>query len=200
LEFRTARAARASPAAVAVAACRHSFSRCSGCWAYKAFKSRGAQTPAAPEQGTPRGGTTGGPGGGLGDILGGLLGGGSARGTTQPGGSLNDLLRGGLGGLLGGAAAGSVLSGGLGNLIRDLESSGHGDVADSWVQPGPNRQIAPRDLEHALGGDTLDALSRQTGMDRNDLLEGLSQHLPELVDRLTPQGRLPTEDEASRMV
>jgi uncharacterized protein YidB (DUF937 family) len=171
-----------------------------GLLAYKAFKSRGAQTPAAPEQGTPRGGTTGGPGGGLGDILGGLLGGGSARGTTQPGGSLNDLLRGGLGGLLGGAAAGSVLSGGLGNLIRDLESSGHGDVADSWVQPGPNRQIAPRDLEHALGGDTLDALSRQTGMDRNDLLEGLSQHLPELVDRLTPQGRLPTEDEASRMV
>jgi uncharacterized protein YidB (DUF937 family) len=171
-----------------------------GLLAYKAFKSRGAQTPAAPEQGTPRGGTTGGPGGGLGDILGGLLGGGSARGTTQPGGSLNDLLRGGLGGLLGGAAAGSVLSGGLGNLIRDLQSSGHGDVADSWVQPGPNRQIAPRDLEHALGGDTLDALSRQTGMDRNDLLEGLSQHLPELVDRLTPQGRLPTEDEASRMV
>jgi uncharacterized protein YidB (DUF937 family) len=171
-----------------------------GLLAYKAFKSRGAQTPAAPEQGTPRGGTTGGPGGGLGDILGGLLGGGSARGTTQPGGSLNDLLRGGLGGLLGGAAAGSVLSGGLGNLIRDLQSSGHGDVAASWVQPGPNRQIAPRDLEHALGGDTLDALSRQTGMDRNDLLEGLSQHLPELVDRLTPQGRLPTEDEASRMV
>jgi uncharacterized protein YidB (DUF937 family) len=171
-----------------------------GLLAYKAFKGRGAQTPAAPEQGTPRGGTTGGPGGGLGDILGGLLSGGSASGTTQPGGSLNHLLRGELGGLLGGSAAGSVLSGGLGNLIRDLQSSGHGDVADSWVHPGPNRQIAPRDLEHALGGDTLDALSRQTGMDRNDLLEGLSQHLPELVDRLTPQGRLPTEDEASRMV
>jgi uncharacterized protein YidB (DUF937 family) len=172
-----------------------------GLLTYKAFKGRGAQTPAAPEQGTPRGGTTGGPGGVLGDILGGLLSGGSASGTTQPGGgSLNHLLRGGLGGLLGGSAAGSVLSGGLGNLIRDLQSSGHGDVADSWVHPGPNRQIAPRDLEHALGGDTLDALSRQTGMDRNDLLEGLSQHLPELVDRLTPQGRLPTEDEASRMV
>jgi uncharacterized protein YidB (DUF937 family) len=54
-----------------------------------------------------------------------------------PGGSLNDFLRGGLGGLLGGAAAGSVLSGGLGNLIRDLQSSGHGDVADSWCIRGP---------------------------------------------------------------
>jgi uncharacterized protein YidB (DUF937 family) len=176
-----------------------------GLLAYKAFKGRGDQQAAPrPDQTgpVPRRGTTtaAAPGGGLGDLLGGLFGGRASGGPAQPGGSLNDLLRGGLGGLLGGAAAGSVLSGGLGNLIRDLQSSGHGAVADSWVQPGPNRQIAPRDLEHALGGDTLDALSRQTGMDRNDLLEGLSQHLPELVDQLTPQGRLPTEDEASRMV
>jgi uncharacterized protein YidB (DUF937 family) len=170
-----------------------------GLLAYKAFKGRGGQTPVAPEQGAPRGGTAGAPGGGLGDILGGLFGG-RPGAPAQPGGTLNDLLRGGLGGLLGGAAAGSVLSGGLDNLIRDLQSSGHGDVANSWVQPGPNRQIAPNDLEHALGGDTLDALSRQTGMDRDDLLDGLSQHLPEVVDQLTPQGRLPTEDEASRMV
>jgi uncharacterized protein YidB (DUF937 family) len=170
-----------------------------GLLAYKAFKGRGGQTPAAPEQGASGGRTASAPGGGLGDILGGLFGGRSGA-PAQPGGSLNDLLRGGLGGLLGGAAAGSVLSGGLGNLIRDLQSSGHGNVADSWVQPGPNRQIAPNDLEHALGGDTLDALSRQTGMDRDDLLEGLSQHLPEFVDQLTPQGRLPTEDEVSQMV
>jgi uncharacterized protein YidB (DUF937 family) len=166
-----------------------------GLLAYKAFKGRGGQTSAAPEQGTSRA-----PGGGLGDILGDLFGSRAGGGPAQWGGSLNDLLPGGLGGLLGGAAAGSVLSGGLGNLVRDLQSSGHGDVADSWVQPGPNRQIAPNDLEHALGVDTLDALSRQTGMDRDDLLEGLSQHLPEVVDQLTPQGRLPTEDEASRMV
>jgi uncharacterized protein YidB (DUF937 family) len=166
--------------------------------AYKAFKGR--QTPAAPEQGAARGETTAAPGGGLGDILGGLFGGRSGAGPAQPGGSLNDLLRGGLGGLLGGAAAGSVLSGGLGNLIRDLQNRGHGDVAESWVRPGPNREIAPGELSDALGGDTLDALSRQTGMDRDELLEGLSQHLPEFVDQLTPQGRLPTEEEASRMV
>jgi uncharacterized protein YidB (DUF937 family) len=171
-----------------------------GLLAYKAFKGRGAQTPAAPEQGTARGETTAAPGGGLGDILGGLFGGRTGAGPAQPGGSLNDLLRGGLGGLLGGAAAGSVLSGGLGNLIRDLQHGGQSDVAESWVRPGPNRQIAPGDLAHALGGDTLDALSRQTGMDRDELLEGLSQHLPEFVDQLTPQGRLPTEEEASRMV
>jgi uncharacterized protein YidB (DUF937 family) len=171
-----------------------------GLLAYKAFKGRGSQTPAAPDQRLPQRGTTAAPGGGLGDILGGLFGGRAGGGPAQPGGSFNDLLRGGLGGLLGGAAAGSVVSGGLGNLIRDLQNGGHGDVADSWVRPGPNRQIAPGDLAHALGGDTLDALSRQTGMDRDELLEGLSQHLPEFVDQLTPEGRLPTEEEASRMV
>lgn len=171
-----------------------------GLFAYKAFKGRGAQTPAAPEQGASRGGTTSAPGGGLGDILGGLFGGRGGGGPAPSGGSLNDLLRGGLGGLLGGAAAGSVLSGGLGNLIRDLQNGGQGDAAESWVRPGPNRQIAPGDLAHALGGDTLNALSRQTGMDRDELLDGLSQHLPEFVDQLTPEGRLPTEEEASRMV
>jgi uncharacterized protein YidB (DUF937 family) len=159
-----------------------------------AYKASGAPVP--------RGGTTtaGAPGGGLGDLLGGLFGGRSAAGPAASGASLNDLLGGGLGGLLGGTAAGSVLSGGLGNLIRDLQASGQGETAESWVRPGPNQQIPPKDLAHALGGDTIDALSRQTGMNRDDLLEQLSQHLPNFVDQLTPQGRLPNEEEASRMV
>jgi uncharacterized protein YidB (DUF937 family) len=73
-------------------------------------------------------------------------------------------------------------------------------VAQSWVGTGPNQEIAPNDLANAVGLDTLDALSRQTGMGRDDLLAGLSQHLPDLVDQLTPNGRLPTEEEASRLV
>jgi uncharacterized protein YidB (DUF937 family) len=110
------------------------------------------------------------------------------------------LFPGGLGGLLGGTAAGSVLTGGLGNIIKELQDSGHGRVAQSWVGTGPNQEIAPNHLADALGSDTLvDALSRQTGMGREDLLAGLSQHLPELIDRLSPNGRLPTEEEA-RMV
>lgn len=107
---------------------------------------------------------------------------------------------GGLGGLLGGAAAGSVLSGGLDNLIKGFEERGHGRAAQSWVGTGPNQEIAPNDLAGALGSDTLDALSRQTGMGRDDLLSGLRQYLPAFVDELTPHGRLPTEEEASRMV
>ena len=180
-----------------------------GLVAYNAVKGRGGQ-PAAPGQSAPMlpGGTVtaGKPGGGgLDDILGGLFGGkpGGAPGAApggKPGGSLADMLPGGLGGLLGGAAAGGVLSGGLGNILKQLQNSGQGRVAQSWVGTGPNEEIAPDALANALGGDTLDALSRQTGMPRDELLKGLSQHLPELVDKLTPNGRLPSPEEAGRMV
>src|SRR5205823_1640851 len=78
--------------------------------------------------------------------------------------------------------------------------SGHGDAARSWVGTGPNKAIPKGDLANALGADTLDELSKHIGMDRGDLLSGLSQHLPEFVDQLTPEGRLPTEEEAARMV
>jgi uncharacterized protein YidB (DUF937 family) len=116
------------------------------------------------------------------------------------GGGLGDLLRGTLGGILGGAAAGTALNGGLGGLLKQLQESGQGDVARSWVGPGPNKTISQGDLADALGSDTLNQLSRQTGMDRGDVLSELSQHLPRFVDQLTPQGRLPTEEEAARMV
>ena len=184
-----------------------------GLLAYKALKGRGSQ-PAAPGSTArpiplPPSGTVaaGNPGGGIGDILGGLLGGkpGSAPATSvpagaKPAGSLSDLIPGGLGGLLGGAAAGSVLSGGLSKLIKELQDSGHGRVAQSWVDTGQNQEIAPLHLADALGSDTLDALSQHTGLGREDLLAGLSQHLPDLINQLTPNGRLPTDEEALRMV
>jgi len=121
-------------------------------------------------------------------------------GTVGGGGGLGDLLRGTLGGVLGGAAAGTVLNGGLDSLLKQLQQSGQGDVARSWIGTGPNKAISQGDLANALGTDTLEALSEQTGMDRGDLLSGLSQHLPRFVDQLTPDGRLPTEEEAGRMV
>jgi uncharacterized protein YidB (DUF937 family) len=170
--------------------------------AYKALKGSGnrgyapgAGQPAPVPPGTV---ASANPTGGLGDILGGLLGG--RAGGAASGGSLGDLMKDGLGGLLGGAAAGSVLSGGLGNLVKELQDRGHGNVTQSWIGTGPNNDIAPNDLEHALGSETLDTLTQQTGMSRADLLAGLSEHLPDLVDQLRPNGRLPTEEEAARMV
>ena len=113
------------------------------------------------------------------------------------GGGLGDLLKGNLGGILGGAAAGSVISGGLGDLLKQLQQNGHGETANSWVSPGPNKQIAPNDLASALGVDQINGLMSQTGLSRDDLLSGLSQHLPDVIHHLTPDGRLPSDSELS---
>jgi uncharacterized protein YidB (DUF937 family) len=145
--------------------------------AYKAVKhiSGGSSAPTAAPAPAPA------PGGGLGGSLGGALGG----------------LGGLLGGVLAGGAAGSVLSGGLGDLLNKLQQNGHGDTANSWVTQGPNKQISPGDLANALGADQIDHMMSQSGLSREDLLNGLSQQLPDVINHLTPDGRLPTGEELS---
>jgi uncharacterized protein YidB (DUF937 family) len=123
--------------------------------------------------------------------------GGQGQGGQGLGGGLGDLL-GRLGGGLGGAGAGGMLSGGLGELLDRFRQDGQGEVADSWVAKGPNKPIAPADLEHAIGADTLDDLSKQTGLSREELVARLSRELPDAVDKYTPEGRLPTEGDFSR--
>jgi uncharacterized protein YidB (DUF937 family) len=112
-------------------------------------------------------------------------------------GGMSDLLKGGLGGLLAGGAAGTILSGGLGDLMKQLQQNGLGDQADSWVSNGPNKQVAPGDLANALGADQIESLASQSGLSRDDLLQGLSQFLPDVVNHLTPDGRLPSDSEMS---
>ena len=157
-----------------------------GLLAWKAFKhftagNPGASAPQPTPAPAPSGGT----------VAGGSTGGGST------GGGLGDILKGPLGGVLGGAAAGSVISGGLGDLLKQLQQGGQGEAANSWVGKGPNKAIAPGDLANALGADQIDALASQSGMSRDDLLNGLSQYLPQVIDHLTPEGRLPTEHEVA---
>lgn len=138
----------------------------------------------------------------LGEMFGKLgAGGGSgnAPGANRQGGGLDGIL-GNLGGLLGGSSAGNVLSGGLGDLVEQFRQKGQGNVADSWVRKGPNEQVAPPQLEQVLGGDVLDTLVQQTGLSREELLSRLSKALPEAVDKYTPDGRVPTPDEANRFV
>jgi len=115
-------------------------------------------------------------------------------------GGLGDILKGGLGGLLAGGAAGSVLSGGLNDLLKQFQQAGHGEVANSWVGTGQNKSISPNDLASALGADQINALTAHSGLSRDDLLASLSQYLPEAVDKLTPAGRVPTEQEISRSI
>ena len=72
------------------------------------------------------------------------------------------------------------------------------DVPDATEDFDVNApQIAPHDLASALGADQINGLMSQSGLSRDELLSGLSQHLPEVINHLTPDGRLPTESELS---
>ncbi|WP_262030423.1 YidB family protein [Microvirga sp. Mcv34] len=129
------------------------------------------------------------------EMLGGAASNNNPAGTppANPGQAQGGL--GGLGGLLGGLSGqnpGGVLSGGLGELIDSFRQSGHGDVADSWVGTGPNKEVAPQQLEQAIGPDVLATLTQQTGLSREEILSRLSRELPQAVDKYTPDGRLPS--------
>ena len=128
---------------------------------------------------------------------------GGGLGSSVPqGGGLGGLggVLGNLGGLLGGASAGSVLSGGLGQIVDRFRQNGQGQAADSWVSHGANQPVSTDQLEQALGPDVLNTLSQHTGLSREELLSRLTRELPRAVDNLTPEGRLPSEDEAARMM
>jgi len=112
--------------------------------------------------------------------------------------------QGGIGGLLaqlglGSASAGGILSGGLGELLERFKQSGQGETAESWVKTGPNQPCTADQLEQSLGHEVLDTLSRQTGLSRDELVSRLCRELLNAVDKYTPQGRLPTEAEFSRV-
>jgi uncharacterized protein YidB (DUF937 family) len=148
-----------------------------GLLVHKAMKSFGGE-PSAP---SPAGGPASRPAGN--DI--------NVASPAETGGGLGDLFKGGLGGLLTGGAVGSILSGGLNDLVKQFQQSGLHEEANSWVGAGPNKTIAPNDLGKALGDDQIDAMMEHSGLSRDELLEGLSRHLPQLIDQLTPEGKVP---------
>jgi uncharacterized protein YidB (DUF937 family) len=70
--------------------------------------------------------------------------------------------------------------------------------AESRVGSGPNKPVAPPQLEQAIGPEVLETLSKQTGLSREELLARLSRELPDAVDKYTPHGRLPAETDVPR--
>jgi uncharacterized protein YidB (DUF937 family) len=87
---------------------------------------------------------------------------------------------------------------GLGTLLERLTHGGLGGPVKSWVGSGENQHVAPDQLHMALGPEVVDQLEQQTGMPRDQLLGELSRVLPQVVDKLTPHGRMPTHEEAQR--
>jgi uncharacterized protein YidB (DUF937 family) len=86
---------------------------------------------------------------------------------------------------------------GISQMVK-FQHSGHGGVAKSWVGSGPNQPISPGHLSSALGPSLIKTLAEKTGMSEQDVTAQLSNILPAFVDKLTPQGRVPTHDEIAR--
>ena len=95
--------------------------------------------------------------------------------------------------------AGGML-GGLGGLLNKLEQGGLGDQTKSWVGSGQNQPVSPSQLGQALGPNIIKKLSQMTGVSEYELTKQLSQGIPVIINTLTPNGRLPTVAEISKMI
>jgi uncharacterized protein YidB (DUF937 family) len=116
-------------------------------------------------------------GGILGNLAGSLLGGGG----------------GGMAGVLLGMLQGQ--QGGLAGLVQGMASKGLGDVVNSWVGTGANLPITPQQVEHGLGADMLSQLASKMGVTPQAASSSLSQLLPGMVDKLTPNGHVPEHND-----
>ena len=131
----------------------------------------------------------------LDSVLGGLLGGSS--GSASPmGGVLSSLLGGGQQGGMP-MQQGGAMGGGLDGLISQFEGAGLGHIAQSWVGNGPNQAVSPQQLQGVFGEQQVQQMAGQAGMQPNDFLSQLSQHLPNAVHGMTPNGQLPDEGTVS---
>ena len=95
--------------------------------------------------------------------------------------------------------AGGLL-GGLGGLLNKLEQGGLGNQTKSWVGTGQNQPVSPGQLSQALGPNIIKTLSQMTGVSEDQLTKQLSQGIPVIINWMTPNGRLPTVAELSKMM
>jgi uncharacterized protein YidB (DUF937 family) len=93
--------------------------------------------------------------------------------------------------------AGGVL-GGLGGLLDKLQQGGLGNAVNSWIGSGQNQPVTPNQLGSALGPGIIKMLAQKSGLSEDEIRQQLSQVLPGLVDKLTPNGRMPTATELSQ--
>jgi uncharacterized protein YidB (DUF937 family) len=82
-------------------------------------------------------------------------------------------------------------SGGLDKILGQLQSGGLGDAVSSWLGTGANQAVDPSALGNAFGSDQVANLANQAGISVDDVQQGLSNLLPGLVDKISPNGQLP---------
>ncbi len=91
----------------------------------------------------------------------------------------------------------SAIPGGLGGLLDKLRHGGLAEAANSWVGTGPNQPVTQGQLGAALGQTTISEIAQKSGASEADILDMLKQMLPQLVDHLTPNGRVPTAQDVA---
>jgi uncharacterized protein YidB (DUF937 family) len=89
---------------------------------------------------------------------------------------------------------GNNQTGGLAGLVEQFASRGLGDVVNSWVSTGQNKPITPNQIQQGLGSDTVGQLASRLGLSTEQVSSQLSELLPTMVDKLTPDGKIPTGD------
>jgi uncharacterized protein YidB (DUF937 family) len=115
-------------------------------------------------------------------LLGKLFGGGSAAPVTAPASHAPTAA----------APQGGGVLGGLSDLVKKLQNGGQAETVNSWIGQGPNAPIQPGQLGSVLGQQTISNLAAHSGMSEQELLAQLAKVLPNIVNNLTPNGRLPT--------
>jgi uncharacterized protein YidB (DUF937 family) len=95
------------------------------------------------------------------------------------------------------SGGGSPGAGGLGGVLSGFQQAGLGHIAQSWIGNGPNQPVSPQQLQRVFGDDQVQSMARQADMPPQDFLSQLSQHLPRVVDGMTPNGQLPDEGTVS---
>ncbi|MEU9284706.1 YidB family protein [Streptomyces sp. NPDC048275] len=123
----------------------------------------------------------------LGSLLGGLLGGGGQGGAAGGSGAGNIL-----GSLLQSLTGGQGGSNPLGGLLDMLTKSGLMDQAQSWVGTGENKPVSGEQIAQALPDETLQKIAEQTGVSPQEASSQIAQSLPQVVDKLTPTGEMPS--------
>ena len=107
------------------------------------------------------------------------------------GGILKSLQGGGGGDLMGGLQALLGKAGGLQGLLAQLQQSGLDDQVKSWIGSGENKQVSAQQIQQALGDDELEVVAEKAGVSKEEAASGIADKLPQLVDKLSPDGKLP---------
>jgi len=159
----------------------------------------------------------GGGSGGIGDLLGGILGGSGGQASGASAGGLDDLLGGLLGGgspaaTSGGANIGALVgalapvvigmlkSGGLQKMMSGFQQGGMTAQADSWVSTGPNAPVSGSEMRVGLGESEVRRFAEDAGLPEDEAADVLATVVPQVVDGLTPNGQLPSDDELETLL